>query len=301
MRKERTLRNWVIAARPWSLPASLVPIAATAAYILSYARHAGTECNWPAALMCLAVMVLFHSGANLIGDHSDYMKKVDLPGSPNGVYWIYDGTFTAKEVLRYGIVLIAAACAIGLWLVALTDISLLWLGIAGCALAFLYPWFKAHRLGDMDILLSFAVLPSLGMGLVVTKSCLWQAVAISFTYGLLTLSILQANNTRDILNDSRAGISTLCMWMGVRQSRWLYAAEVVGAFLLTATLVCLGVMPIYSLAVALALPAAITNCRRMLSSDEHGDSINALDQQSAQLQLAFGFILTLSFIVDALL
>jgi len=300
--RKRTPRDWVVATRPWSLPASLIPVAATTAYLLHYTGQGNGGHHIACAITCLVVLVLFHAGGNLLGDCYDHMKKVDLPDSLNGVSWIYDGTFRPMEILRYGAVLIAIGCVIGLWTALHANVSLLLVGVVGGLLACSYPWFKAHRLGDVNILLCFAILPSLGQGLLVTGCWLWQTVAVSLTYGLLTVSILQANNTRDILNDSQAGISTLSMWLGGRLSQRLYVAEVVTAYLLVAALVCLGVMPILSLSVFLSTPLALRNCRQMLAAKPLADEpIATLDRKSAQVQLVFGILLTLSFTIEALL
>lgn len=123
---------------------------------------------------------------------------------------------------------------------------------------------------------------------------------LSLPYGLLTVSILHANNTRDRANDRRAGLLTLPLILGWQASRRLYVAYLVVPYLLvlfvmafyfghSATILCL-------LLVLLTLPVAVRNIRAMMTAEtEDKQDIGALDQMSAQLQLVFGLSYSLGF------
>ena len=162
MEKRRTLKNWIIATRPWALPASVMPILIMWAYLYSQSDNGAAHINWLNALLCLPLLSIVHSGGNMVSDYFDFTWGVDTKACSNGVTWIHDGTFRPKEILRYGLVLVALAVPIGVFLLYNSSWSGWWIGLAGVLLALVYPWMKSHHLGDINILVSFALLPALG-------------------------------------------------------------------------------------------------------------------------------------------
>ena len=156
------MKNWIIATRPWALPASVMPILIMWAYLYSQSDNGAAHINWLNALLCLPLLSIVHSGGNMVSDYFDFTWGVDTKACSNGVTWIHDGTFRPKEILRYGLVLVALAVPIGVFLLYNSSWSGWWIGLAGVLLALVYPWMKSHHLGDINILCSFALLPALG-------------------------------------------------------------------------------------------------------------------------------------------
>ena len=298
MKTKRTLKDWFLVTRPWSFPASMVPVFATAVYMAYRCHVEGMDYSVTNAVISLFMLLSLHAAANLIGDYHDHVRKVDLPGSLNGVHAIYDGIFTAKEVLWYGYVLLAAGGLLGIILLLLTNMSAVWIGVSGMVIAACYPWLKYHRMGDLAVLLGFAVLPSVGVGFAMTGTYVWETSLVSLAFGMLTVAILHANNTRDIANDMRAGISTICIKMGWSTSQKVYALEVFGGYALVPVMVMAGMLPLVSCMVYLTFPLALTNIRQMLAAEPMAEEqIGNLDQRTAQMQLAFGVLYTLSFVI----
>lgn len=155
------MKNWIIATRPWALPASVMPILIMWAYLYCQSHGGGentTPINWLNALLCLPLLSIVHSGGNMVSDYFDFTWGVDTKACSNGVTWIHDGTFRPKEILRYGLVLVALAVPIGVFLLYNSSWSGWWIGLAGVLLSLVYPWMKSHHLGDLNILCSFALL-----------------------------------------------------------------------------------------------------------------------------------------------
>ena len=167
--KERTLKDWIIATRPWSFTASLMPVLVTLAYLFLLQCTEGVEVDWVAGWLTLPMMLFMHAGGNLVSDYSDNVKQIDLPGSLNGVDHIYSGKFTPKEILYFGWALLAVGALLGVGVVARSTVRVLWIGALGILLSLADPWMKAHALGDVDILLCFALLPSVGVSMVATS------------------------------------------------------------------------------------------------------------------------------------
>lgn len=294
----RTLKDWIIASRPWSFTASLIPVIAITAYLYWRSGVEGwSDCNWANAFLALPMLVFLQAAGNLIGDYYDHIKGVDLPGSLNGVRHIQSGKFTPKEVLHYGYTMLTIAALLGLVILWRSDWSAIWLGVAGLLMVYFYPWLKFHALGDFDVLFGYALLPALGVSFVVTGVYHWEVLLISLAFGIITVAILHANNTRDILNDQRAGISTMCISMGGVTSQWVYVVELVVPYLAIILYYALGLVPVTAFATWLTLPLAIKHCRRMLAAEPLAEEpIGNLDQQTAQLQMTYGILFTLAFL-----
>jgi 1,4-dihydroxy-2-naphthoate octaprenyltransferase len=160
---------------------------------------------------------------------------------------------------------------------------------------------KYSALGDVDIMLAYAFFPTLGTSFVATGNILWEALWIAFPVGLITVAILHSNNTRDIVTDNRANITTLAMSLGRRFSKWLYAAEVLLPFAWVVACAVASVFPAWSLLTLLAAVVAWQGARDMLRHDEQSaHTIANLDERTAKLQLIFSVLFTLSFVVAAL-
>lgn len=297
---KRTLKDWILATRPWSLTASAMPILITLAYLFCLQNRLGEEVNWVAGWLTLPMMLLMHAGGNLVSDYSDHIKRIDLPGSLNGVNHIYSGKFKAKEIRNFGLTLLAIGALTGIGVVALSTVEVLWIGACGILLSLGYPRMKAHALGDINILLCFAVLPAIGVSMVATSCYHPETVLLSLTYGLQTVAILHANNTRDIRNDRRAQLQTLAGWIGGRASQYVYLLEIIVPYILLSVLVAIGHLHWLSLIAWNTLPMAIGNVRLMLNArPEEEQDIATLDQKTAQLQMAFSLLLAIGLAVGS--
>lgn len=294
MPKSHTISEWILATRPWSFPASVMPVGVTLCWILCRQDHLDTPLttsNWLLGLWALLNIVVVHAAGNVWSDIFDYRKGVDAPDT-YGVRILTDGTFEPRQLLRLSLGLQLIAVAGGVALVMLTGLPLLLVGACGIALSLLYPPLKYSALGDVVIMLCYALLPTLGTTFIVTgrfmPEILWLAVPI----GSITVAILHVNNTRDIETDRRAGIRTIAMLTGRSAAAAIYVAEVILPYLWLPSLCIMGVAPWTALLSLASLPLAIGNARTMLSCKTRGiAAIARLDERTAQLQLAFSLLL----------
>jgi len=297
MEKKRTIKDWIIAVRPWSFPASVTPIFVTTAYLFYLSYTSDLEMNWLNAVMSLFLLMFLHAGGNLVSDYYDHIKGVDKVNGPNGVTWIHDGLFEPKEILHYGYILLAIAAVLGIAILFNSSFTAIWLGFAGLFLASCYPWLKSHAMGDLDVLLGFALLPSVGESFVVSGDYHWETMLLSLTFGLITVAILHANNTRDIENDFGAGLTTMSIALGTKTCQYLYLALLTIPYILIAVFFAIGLIPIWSFLPYLTIPIAVKNCHQMMPAGGDEPHIASLDQQTAQLQMLFGILFTISFII----
>ena len=295
--KKHGFKAWLLATRPWSFPASAMPVLATLAYLF----WRGHEINWLTGVWALVNIIVFHAAGNTWSDYYDYKRGVDREDTIGGMS-IVSGEFQACEIKRLAWILLVIAVVAGVGLMLVAGLPVLYFGLAGCALIVLYPWLKYHALGDLDIFLTYSVLPILGTSYVATGALNCETLWLMLPIGLITVGILHVNNTRDIEQDSRAGIKTFAMLVGKRVSVVLYIAELMLPFVCVLVAAIYGAMPWWALVVLVALKPALDNCRAMLKLPAEGmKALIGVDEKTAQLQLMFSLLLSLSLFITAML
>ena len=296
-KRKHSFKAWVLATRPWSFPASAMPVLVT----LVYLGWCGYAIDWLAGVWALLNIVIFHAAANTWSDYFDYKRGVDREDAIGGMS-IVSGEFRAVEIKRLAWCLLSVAVVAGVVLMLHVGLPVLYFGLAGCALILFYPWLKYHALGDLDIFFTYSVLPILGTSYVVTGDLRTESIWLMLPIGLITVGILHVNNARDIEQDSRAGIKTFAMLIGKKASVYFYLAELLLPFVCILVAAICGAMPWWALVVVLALKPAIDNCRAMLKLPTEGmKALVGVDEKTAQLQLMFSLLLSVSLIVSALL
>ena len=299
--KKHSLKEWVAATRYWSFPVSSMPVIATFAYLFSEGM---LPLEWRSLLVfvlsVLGVIVL-HSAGNLLSDWADYRSGVDSEQAyavPNLVF----GHFQPVEYLRMSIFLFVLGCLIGVGVVLLSGPAVLLVGAAGVLLTVLYSFLKYHALGDLDIFIIFGILTVLGSTAAATGAIVWDALVLSVPLGIITVSVLHANNTVDIETDGAAGIKTFAMLLGAKASSILYRVYMVLPFLCIVVSVCVGwLRPLALICLIAAVPAWKNFAQAGQFAQKGLDAMKGLDQGSAQMQLVFSGLLSLGLLVAGLI
>ncbi len=295
--RKHTLNDWIIAVRPWSFPASAMPVIVSLGYL--FALYEGTD--WLNGIWALANILLFHAAGNTWSDWFDYRKGVDAEDT-FGARTLTSGMFSPREILTLSLSLltVSAVAGIGLWL--RTGMPLLYIGLGGILCAVLYPHLKFNALGDLVIFIAFALLPTLGTvyaGSGVIDFSVWL---LAVPVGSITVAILHCNNLRDISTDRRASISTFAMKIGPKASVWIYCIEVLAPFLWVTVCASAGFVPWWSLLSWAAFVPALQNARMSVKYFKGGSaSISGLDEATAKLQLMFSLLLTAGLVIAGIL
>ncbi|MBP3711595.1 MAG: prenyltransferase [Bacteroidaceae bacterium] len=294
--KNHTIKEWVLATRPWSFPASTMPVLVAMMFLWAE----GHEVTWWLGIMALVNIVLVHAAGNVWSDYHDYKRGVDAPDT-YGVRILTDGLFTPREVFSLSVTLQVAAIFMGLLMVWLTGITLLWLGLAGIALSLLYPPLKYMALGDLVIMACYALLPMLGTTFICSGNIVPEVLWLAVPVGSITVAILHVNNARDIETDRRAGIRTFALLTGRAAAIRVYLFELTLPYCWLLVTSVQGHVSLWTLLTLITLPLALGNCRKMLSCKKKGiEAIAKLDEATAQLQLAFSLTLAIGLIIEAL-
>jgi len=291
-------KKWLIAARPWALPASTMPVVfgTSMAVVVGGARLAPFR-----FLLALLAMIVLHSAANMLSDVFDARRGLDKDVTPmSGA--IVRGWLSGGAVAAGSAVLFAVGVAAGLWLVALTGTTLLLIGIAGVMIGASYSLLKYHALGDLAVFLNFGLLGSLGAWVVQTGSFSWVPVVWTVPMAMLVVAVLHANNWRDIASDGERRVRTFASILGDRGSFIYYGILIFGSMILIFALMSvprlvsfgLAAMPWRFVIVLLALPRTLIlwgRAKRRLQPLQPLDFV-ILDGATAQYNLIFGLLCT---------
>lgn len=299
MNRKPTFKDWLIATRPWSFTASALSVVV----VLVYLEWLTGAVNWANGVLAIVGIILFHAAGNTWSDYFDFRSGVDTVEGAISVDTIKGGLFRPEQIRNLSLGLLVPGIIIGLWLLFTTGWTLLWIGLGGVICTLFYPHLKYRALGDLVIVLAYGLLPALGTSWVAVGEIDWRVLWAALPVALLVDSILHANNTRDAKTDRKADIRTMAMGMGVRASAILYVLEQLFPFAWVVLLIPFGIFPWLSILVTFIMRFAINNARSMREFKETGDvvTIADLDQRSAQTQLLFAVVLSLSFVIDMLL
>ncbi|MFP4393462.1 MAG: 1,4-dihydroxy-2-naphthoate octaprenyltransferase [Desulfohalobiaceae bacterium] len=292
------LKYWLLATRPWSFVMTGFSISVGSAL-------AAIQGPFSPGLFCLTLMaaVFLHAAANLSNDYYDFKKGLDTRTSGTALYrphLLVNGKLQPESVRVCAMGLFVAGIALGIWLIAARGWLVLGLGVLGigAGLAYTAPPFnyKNIALGEVFVFLIWGPLMVEGSYFVQAGGFSLQAMWVSIPLGVLVALALLANNLRDIASDQARGIRTLAILLGEQRGFYLYGALLIIAYASIVLLVVFGVLAGWSLAVFFSLPLAGSIFRDMLQKIP-----DDADARTAQMDTAFGILLLMSLVLEALL
>lgn len=301
------LKKWLVAMRPWALPASTMPVVfgTSLAVVIG-----GASLHILRFVLALLAMIILHSAANVLSDVFDFRRGLDTVVTPvSGA--IVRGWITPGQAAVFSALLFVLGSGIGLVLVFLTGTVLLIIGAVGVAVGVFYAGLKYHALGDLAVFLDFGILGSLGAWVVQARSFSWTPVIWTVPMAMLVSAILHANNWRDTASDTEKKVKTMSSLLGDRGSLFYYAFLIFGPFIIVLGLILLprlisarpAAMPLTFFLVLLALPNAFKLWGRAVLRHEPRRPMDfiILDGATAQHNLLFGLICTAAVWFHALL
>ena len=302
-----TLKKWIVAGRPWSFPASTMPVIFGTALAVVIG---GAPLSPLLFLWALSTMVIYHSAANMLSDVYDFRHGLDREVTPvSGA--VVRGWLTDKQVFRGAALLFGLATISGLVIAWVAGRSLLVIGAVGLAVGVFYTLLKAHAFGDLAVFLDFGLLGAAGAWVVQTGSFSWLPIVWTVPMAMLVIAILHANNWRDTASDGERRVKTVAALLGDRGSLAYYGGLLFGPFVIDLAFIAvprfaggpLPPMPLTFLLVLLALPNALTLWGRAVrrASPRRPMDFIILDGATANHNLVFGLLSTAAAILEGLL
>lgn len=294
--KTNSFSAWLLAVRPYSLGASIIPVAVGSAMAWSDGGF-----HPVVALLCACFAVLAQCTANLVNDLWDFLRGADRPDRLGPDRAFAKGYITLPA-MRTGIgCFTAAAAAVGCGLLFYGGWELIPAGVACLLFAYIYtagPWPLAyHGLGDVAVATFFGLVPACFTYYIQTGVCTGEIVAAALACGLVIDTMLWVNNFRDRKEDARCGKNTIVVLLGEQVGRWGYFVLGVVALALCLSLwVCggrmwAGLLPLFY------LPFFLATWRKMIRIG-HGDALNVCLGETARNMLLFGILFTLGILLS---
>jgi len=268
-----------IAAGIWRVADPKITLASVASMLVgaAAAAHDGPiDWRW----LALTVLGIFcvEAAKNASGEIVDWDSGADqgltederTPFS-GGKRVLVDGLMTRGQTAAVAAAFYVGAAAIGLAIVLVREPAVLWLGVAGLALAFFYhapPLRLAYRgLGELAVALSYGPIIAAGTYLVqrhaIGASVLWPSLPLGVAIG----AFLWINELPDARADAAAGKRTLVVRLGRHRAATTFALILAVAFAGVAALPLVGLPATVWLGLAGA-PLAVAAARRVIRSPD---------------------------------
>ncbi len=286
-------RAWLLACRPQTLAAAVVPVAVGTAC----ARAVGGLRAGP-ALAALAGALLLQIGANLANDVFDYEKGADTHERIGPTRAVQSGLLSASSVRTAMYVVFGMALLVGAYLTAVAGPAIVLIGLLSIASAVAYtggPWpLGYHGLGDVFVMVFFGFVAVCGTAFVqlgsVPSLAWWAAVPV----GSMATAILVVNNIRDRKTDLAAGKRTLAVRFGRRAALAEYLLLLAAGYAVPALLFATGRASIWVLLPLLSLPLGIALAWRLATQE--GAPLNQVLVGTARLMMVMGIALSIGLV-----
>jgi 1,4-dihydroxy-2-naphthoate polyprenyltransferase len=283
-----TLRIWLLAIRPATLPAAVSGVVVG----LGAALALGTPFRVDAALGCLAVALLLQVAANLANDLSDFRAGADTPDRTGPIRVAAAGLVTERQLEVAIAVVVALAGLVGLGLVVIGGPVLLLVGALAIVAALAYtggPWpYGYHGLGEVFVFAFFGLVAVVGTAYLQSGTVDPLFVIAAVPVGCLITAILVVNNLRDIPTDAAAGKRTLAVVLGRGATVAEYGLLLTVAFIVPLFL-AEGWLRLPVLLPLAALPLAWPLVGRVRSFTE-ARQLNPVLKGTARLALAYSLL-----------
>lgn len=233
------IKAWILALRPRTLFLAI----ATALCGSGIAYYNGKFSSIVFVLTLLIAIVL-QLLSNLANDLGDFQKGTDTTGERIGPKRMVQSGAITPQQMKVGIaIVVALAAIIGLYLVyiALQAMKLqyilifVFLGLTCIIAAIKYTVGKKpygyRGLGDLFSFIFFGPVPVVGTYFLHTHNFDFTPWLPAIALGLLSVSVLNINNMRDIDNDKKSGKNTIPVRIGINNAKYYHAALLIGAML----------------------------------------------------------------------
>ncbi|MDH5491145.1 MAG: 1,4-dihydroxy-2-naphthoate polyprenyltransferase [Myxococcales bacterium] len=281
-----SLRAWILAARPATLGAALVPVLVGTCVALVEG-----EPRWLLAFAAGLGATFIQIGTNLANDVFDYEKGADTEARVGPLRAVQAGLLRPRQVRAAMVLMFGLATVVGAFLALEAGWPIVLVGLLSIASGVAYtggPYpLGYHGLGDLFVLAFFGFVAVCGAAFVQLGFVPALALWLSLPVGGLATAILVVNNVRDRHTDRRAGKRTLAVRLGKRGGLLEYGSMLALGFGVPAAL-ALSRGP-WLLLPLLCLPWGIGLLRSLARLE--GAALNPILVSSAKLLVVHGVLL----------
>ncbi len=290
--KTNSLIAWLLAARPQTLSAAVIPVAVGSALAFVDEQFK----LWP-TIACYLFDATMQIAANLINDLYDFLKGSDREDRLGPKRACAEGWITPKA-MKWGIAItLLIASLIGLTLLTYAGWELILIGLVCIIFAFLYTTFLSYQgWGDILVILFFGFVPVGGTYYVQTLSWSSNVTAAALVCGFVINTLLVLNNYRDRQEDKKSNKKTLVVRFGEPFGRYFYLllgflAAFCCLWFATSKLIYAALLP------QIYIFPHFTTWRKMVELN-HGVELNMILKETSKNILLMGFLLTIGLLLS---
>lgn len=231
MKVDNKFQVWIIASRPKTLPAAVVPVMVGSALAINQGKFFPLY-----SIIALICSLLIQIGTNFTNDLFDYLKGADTDKRKGPLRVLSAGLISVKEMKIAIVVVFGLTFILGLFLVYVTDWKILTIGIFSIIAGLAYtagPYPLAyHGLGDLFVFIFFGIVGTMGTYYLHHLEFTTISLLVSLPVGALITNILIVNNYRDIEEDKQTGKNTLAVILGRKFSQFEFIFFLTLSFLI---------------------------------------------------------------------
>ena len=282
-----SIRLWISAARPRTLPLALASIGMGAFLAASVQQF-----RWSVFLLSALTTIFLQVLSNLANDYGDSVHGADRVEREGPARAVQSGNIT-PTAMKWAIGVFA-----GLSLVS--GLALLWLALPGSQTAFLLflalgilaigaaitytsggKPYGYIGLGDVSVLVFFGLVGVIGSFYLHTLSARWIYVFPALSCGFFSTAVLNVNNIRDIKTDKLAGKRSIPVRLGRARAVVYHWLLLISGIVCSITYVLLDFNSYYQWLFIICLPLLISNGRAV----QHRSTAAELDPYLKQMAL----------------
>lgn len=290
-----TLSNWILAARPKTLPAAIIPVFVGSA--LAY--RDGLFDVWPASVAMLCAIII-QIGTNFANDYYDFKKGTDTERRIGFQRATSSGLISEQAMFKATFLTMGFAFLCGLYLVWHAGWIVLLIGVLSLVFGVLYtggPYPLGYNgLGDIFVFIFFGIVAVSTTYFVQALSWSEVSIWVSLGVGALATNILVINNLRDVETDVLTGKRTLGVLLGEKALKYEYLLMVLIAFSIPVFLILEFNFQVTVLLPYLSLPLFFLLLKETFFFTDR-KNLNATLVKTAQGMAVYGVLLGLGVMV----
>lgn len=286
--------SWIIASRPKTLLAAVVPVMVGSALAIS--QHRFTLLLTLIALLC---SILIQVGTNFTNDLYDHLKGSDTTKRKGPKRVLSAGLISPSEMKAAILIVFSLAFLFGLYLVFSAGVVILVIGVVSILAGLAYtagPFPLAYNgFGDVFVFVFFGIMGTAGTYYLHLHEFTLLALLTAIPVGALITNILVVNNFRDIEEDREANKITLAVKLGKPFTKFQFVLSLCISYLILFLLYIVYDFSILIFLPLLTLPVAYVQIEMLFTFE--GPQLNKTLELSAKYAAVFGLLFSLGIIL----
>ncbi len=287
------ISTWLLATRPKTLPAGLVPVLIGSALALRDNLF-DTKYFILIAVCALLIQII----TNFINEIYDYKKGADTEERIGPERAVASGKIDIKVMTVVSAILLVITFSIGMLLVYRAGYEILIVGLSSLFFAWAYtggPYPLAYKgLGELFVLIYFGIVAVAGTYAVLTLNWTLESAVWGLVPGLISMNILGVNNIRDIDTDLKVNKMTTAARLGKTNAKRLYVLIFITLYLIHLYF-AITTSNIYLLLPLITLPLTVSLCKGVMKAE--AKEFNMLLSKTGLLLILHGLISSFSIIL----